>query len=137
MALNHGKALNTNGIHERLENWGRANRGAGPRDASSMTGIVCDRLRRAALGNVWSGVNVHPEVEETDADRVNAAWLRMLDVKQKRLLMWYFVRRSNPDFICRRIGIKRWPASVFDVELRKAEQAIELILAGMTCAQKS
>jgi len=82
-------------------------------------------------------MNPRQEVDEKDAAMVNDAWRRMLNVKQKQLLMWYFVRRSNPDFICRRLSIKLFPRSVFDLELKRAEDAIEKMLTATAYALKS
>lgn len=73
-------------------------------------------------------MSVPIEIDEQDANNVNDAWIGMLDIKQKRMLMWYFVRRSPPEFICKRLGIRRHPASVFDLELWRACDAINKLL---------
>lgn len=94
-----------------------------------MTGVVCDRLRKAALGNVWSGMNTLPEVDDTDADLVERAWRVQLP-KHKALLRWTYVRNASPDFICRRLQMPARPRSVFLLELARAETAIEKTLVG-------
>jgi len=88
-----------------------------------MTGAVCERMRKAALGNVWSG---HGDgIDTEDAARVEEAWQRMSDANHKLLLRWYYVRRSHPDLICRKLKLRIRPFSVFTVARFNAEQAIE------------
>ena len=131
--------MNKVSIRERLENWARwAGAGSGSREGRSMTmtGIVCDRLRKASLGNVWSGVQPLAELDDSDARQVEQAWSR-LEPRHRELLRWWYVRRARSEFICRRLGIKLFPRSVFDLELKRAETAIEKILAGTACAPKS
>jgi hypothetical protein len=131
--------MNKVSIRERLENWARwAGAGSGRQEGQSMTmtGIVCDRLRKAALGNVWSGVEPRSVLDDTDARQVEQAWCR-LEPRSRELLRWWYVRRARPEFICRRLRIKPFPRSVFDLELKRAEIAIEKILMGMPCVPKS
>jgi hypothetical protein len=131
--------MNKVSIIERLENWARwAGSGGRNRESRSitMTGIVCDRLRKASLGNVWSGVQPRTELDDSDAQQVEQAWSR-LEPRYRELLRWWYVRRARPEFICRRLGIKLFPRSVFDLELKRAENAIEKTLAGTACAPKS
>lgn len=131
--------MNKASIRERLENWARwAGSGGRNRDGRSMTmtGIVCDRLRKASLGDVWSGVQPRAELSDTDARQVEQAWCR-LDPHHRELLRWSYVRRARPEFICRRLRIKLFPRSVFDLELKRAEDAIEKILVRAACAPMS
>lgn len=113
-------------ISERLENWGRAQRfSVGRGQHASMTGLICDRLRRAALGNVWSGMEPAQEIDEKDAELVERAWRGMLVFRRKQLLRMHFVRRWPPDAICHHISIKR---RTFDVEMWRSLSSIETIL---------
>jgi DNA-directed RNA polymerase specialized sigma24 family protein len=124
------ETMNKQGIRARLENWAQWSRrpihGKGP---GSMTGIVCDRLRRAALGNVWSGVEARTVIDEQDAQLVELAW-RSLAPKHREILRWHHIRNAPPGLICRRLHIAMRPESIFKLELARAEQAIDSTLAG-------
>jgi hypothetical protein len=95
-----------------------------------MTGIVCDGLRRAALGDVWSGHSAGRTLDSVDAQLVERAW-KSLAPKHKELLRWHYIRNAAPGFICRRLGIAARPASVFAIELAHAEDAIDSALQRM------
>ena len=110
-----------------------------------MTGIVCERMRRAALGDVWSGHGTERKVDHADAELVERAW-KTLEPKHKELLRWHYIRNASPGFICRRLGIAARPASVFDIDLARAEEAIGRALLALAatpfhrvpeCAPKS
>lgn len=115
-------------IRDRLLNWALWSRGGTRRGTDSMTGIVCDSMRRAALGDVWSGHGTGLKVDDTDAALVERAW-KTLAPKHKELLRWHFIRSATPGFICRRLGIAQRPTSVFDIELARAEGFIGRALA--------
>lgn len=95
-----------------------------------MTGVVCDRMRGAALGNIWSGNGVSGRLDSADAELVERAW-KSLAPKHKELLRWHYIRNGTPGFICRRLGIPARPASIFDIELARAEEAIARALAAL------
>lgn len=118
---------------DRISNWAQWSRGGGRRGADSMTGIVCDSMRRAALGDVWSGSGAGLKVDDADAALVERAWKTLMP-KHKELLRWHFIRNATPGFICRRLGIVQRPTSIFDIELARAEEAIGRALAALAAA---
>jgi len=65
-------------IRDRLKNWARwvdwcVRRDLWGRGTDCMTGLICDRLRRAALGDVWSGVQMPSDIDERDAELIERA----------------------------------------------------------------
>lgn len=118
-------------IRDRLENWALCLRMTGYGGAGSMTGEICDRMRSAALGNVWSGHSGAPGIDRLDAELVERAWRRMPETNHKLLLRWYYIRRAHPDMICHKLQIRMRPPSNFPAERRLAEQAIDATLMRM------
>lgn len=55
-----------------------------------------------------------------DADLIERACKR-LPLKHRELLRWHYIRHANPAMICRRMGIKPRPTSIFDIKLARAE----------------
>lgn len=118
---------------DRIENWVAWSRGGARRGGECMTGVVCDSMRRAALGDVWSGHGGGQQVDPADAQLVERAW-KSLAPKHKDLLRWHHIRRAPLGMICRRLGIAACPASVFAIELARAEDAIGRALAAQAAA---
>lgn len=117
-------------IRDRLLNWSLWARQRTGGKLKCMTGVVCDSLRRNALGEVWSGHGTGPVVDPADAELVERAW-KVLTPKHKALLLWTYIHGANPGFICRRLGIAARPASIFDLELNWAERAIDAALESL------
>lgn len=113
-------------IRKRLDNWVRWSRGGNYGGADCMTGAICDRLRKAALGLVSSGPE-QPAIDVEDALAVNDAW-RIQSLRIKNLLLWYYVENKPPAIICRRLRIRLWPARFLNDELQAAEDALEKTL---------
>lgn len=95
-------------IADRLENWARWATGTTRgRAADSMTGALCESLRRASLGFVWSG---HPANNMTDAEEADALLLeqnmRKMPLHLLLFLWWFYIRRAQPGVICRKISIR-------------------------------
>lgn len=65
--------------------------------------------------------------EIADAKAVTAAWIRLPE-RQQSILRWCYVMNAQPAVICRKMGIRQWPASHFKGELLAAEAAIAKIL---------
>jgi len=65
-----------------------------------------------------------------DADLIERAWKR-LPPKHRELLRWHYIRQGHPAMICRRLGIKPRPTSIFDLELAHAEAEIAKALTAM------
>lgn len=93
-----------------------------------MTGFVCDRMQVAAEGALSSGGGGGDRLDSADADLVERAW-RTLKPMYRELLRWHYIRAASPGFICRRLGIKPRPTSIFDIELARSESEIGRALA--------
>lgn len=116
--------METKDIGHRLENWARWATGRAGGGADCMTGAICESMRKAALGNVWSGHNVRDEIDENDALLIERA-ICALPMKQLLLLHWCYVKNAPPHIVCRKLGIPQRPASVFVEQFREAQHAIE------------
>jgi hypothetical protein len=49
----------------------------------------------------------------------------------RELLRWHYIRNANPQMICRRLGIKPRPTSIFDIELARAEAELGAALSSI------
>lgn len=111
-------------VEDRLDNWARwASGRSGPRGADCITGTICESLRRAALGNVWSGNEVREDVNNADALAVERA-MRLLPMPQLLMLVWHYVRRAPSHVICRKLGIPHRPSDVFRQRLEFAQDSM-------------
>jgi hypothetical protein len=113
----------------RLENWARWATSKGSRAGDSMTGIICESMRKAALGNVWSGHDVRDQVDDSDAIKIELA-MRKIPFAQRLLLDWCYIEQARPEVICRKLSIPVRPASEFVERFRAAQEAIEDIVDG-------
>lgn len=130
-------------IRERLENWGRCQRGAsggrmraketrsvspyGGQGYKCMTAVVCNILASAATGDAgWHNSN-RSYLDFTDSDIVTNAWMQMSD-RQKTLLKLTYALNSPVFVICRKLDIRVWPESHFRRELKSAENIIQQII---------
>lgn len=93
-----------------------------------MTGFICDRMRAAAVGELHTSGGGGDRLDSADADLVERAW-KTLQPKHRELLRWHYIRGASPGVICRRMGIKPRPTSIFDLELARAEREIDRVLA--------
>jgi hypothetical protein len=121
-----GHEMKQKSIRERLENWATWSRWSGSRGADCMTGAICERMRKAALGNLLSGAD-RPQLDEDDALRVELAW-RIQTPKNRDLLLWTYINNARPEVICRKLKIPARPVSAFIEAFRAAEDAIEKTL---------
>lgn len=108
----------------RLENWARWATARGSRGADCMTGAICEGMRKAALGNVWSGHEVRDQIDEPDAMRIEVG-MRQLAVQHRLMLHWCYIVQARPEVVCRKLSIAVRPASVFVTLFREAQEAIE------------
>jgi len=115
-------------IREHIFNWAAWSREGRAPETLSNTGIICDRLRVARIGLLSSGPGSGHKIDAADAERVECAW-RRLAPKNRELLRWHYVRNANPNMICRRLGIKPRPTSIFDIELARAETELARVMA--------
>lgn len=124
-------------IKDRLDNWGRCQRGGSGGGVMSaketrsgsgsgggcMTDVICTMMRQAANGRAGSA-GIRSDADHADAELINRAWLSMR-ADPKALLKWYYVHNKNPSEICRRLEIKHYPRKIFENALGAAEDAIE------------
>ncbi len=93
-------------------------------------------MRIAAQGAAWTQ-GTGDRIDSEDAALLERAWKR-LSPKHRELLRWHYIRDARPELICRRLGIKPRPTSIFDIELARAETALGGALsdlAAITLAQ--
>jgi hypothetical protein len=114
-------------IRDRLGNWSAWSRGGTRHGSGCSTAEVCDSLRRAALGDISQGFGGGQRVDLADGELVERAWTKLAP-QHKEMLRWHYLRNAPPGLICRRLGIKPRPTSIFDIELKRAETAIEKAL---------
>lgn len=111
----------------RLENWARWATAAGPRVASSQTGAICDRLRRAELGDEQVS-GERRKIDEVDALTIERSMPHL--TTQHRLLLWYcYIKQAQPGEVCRRMSIPQQPAITFVSLFRAAQAAVELLVS--------
>lgn len=115
-------------IREHIGNWAAWSRDGRATETLSNTAIICDRLRAARTGLLASGSGSGYSIDDADAERVERAWKRLAP-KHRELLRWHYVRNANPNMICRRLGIKPRPTSIFDIELARAEAELARVMA--------
>jgi len=124
--------MKRNSTKERIANWARWARGGAPVASSKNltgTGNVCDRMRIAAEGALFVSSSGE-RLDSDDAERVEQAWKRLTPM-HRDLLRWHYIRNANPQMICRRLGIKPRPTSIFDIELARAEAALGAALSSI------
>jgi hypothetical protein len=101
-------------LDERLNNWAQAMRGGSGHGDSLVASIYFPNVRGRSVGTA---------VDTEDAQLVERAW-RRLEPLERKILQMHFVWRASPGFICRRVGLKARPTSIFDLELAKAKCSI-------------
>lgn len=112
-------------IGDRLENWSRwATARSWGGGADSMTGAVCERMRKAALGNVWSGHEVRDQLDERDAWAIQCA-MADITLQQRMILHWCYIEQARPEVVCRMTKLPVRPISVFVSAFHDAQFAIE------------
>jgi DNA-directed RNA polymerase specialized sigma24 family protein len=121
-------------IRKHIFNWVAWLREGRAPETLSNTGIICDRLRVARMGLRSSAPGSGHRIDAADAERVERAW-RRLAPKHRELLRWHYVRNANPNMICRRLGIKPRPTSIFDIELVRAETELARMMAIIAAQQ--
>ena len=111
-------------IGVRLENWARWATATSHGGADSMTGAVCERLRKAALGNVWSGHDVREELDDRDAWAIQRA-MAEVTLQQRMILHWCYIEQARPEVVCRMTKLPVRPISIFVAAFHDAQHAIE------------
>lgn len=113
-------------IGTRLENWGRWCTARAGRGADCMTGAICESMRKAALGNVWSGHDQRDATDEQDAVLIERG-MRDLPDAQRLLLWWCYIKQQHPGYVARKLS---FPVAEFVERFRAAQEAIEDIVDG-------
>jgi hypothetical protein len=116
-------------IGRRLENWGIwAN--AGPsRSAGSdcMTGVICDAMRRHAVGELHPPSAVDTRIDMADAEAINRA-ITKIDELHRWVLHWTYVVCARPWGVAGACG---FPTKEYGVRLGDAQAAIEDAVGGV------
>lgn len=105
-------------IEKRLENWARAQRNGAGGDGGR------DSLVASIYFPTVPGRTVDATIDLEDASRVEAAVRKIMSLDRKVLQM-HFVWNAPPPVICRKLGLKVRPTSVFDLALVHAKRAVE------------
>jgi hypothetical protein len=112
-------------IGSRLENWGRWARERA-QAGISPTGVYCERLKKAALGDLGRGSDERRKVDEVDAKVMEDAILTLADW-QVLLLKLCYVEGSPPEYVARKCRFKvRDFTPIFRSTQRAAECAAEI-----------
>jgi hypothetical protein len=139
--------MNITPLKDRLENWGKYQRGGnragaggmhaketrsasphGGQGYKCMTGVICNILATSATGpSGWRQSVPMTSEEIADAKLVTLAYITLKD-RAKDVLRWCYVLNAQPAVICRKLGIQPWPASNFKRELEAAEDGIAKVL---------
>ncbi|KWU26792.1 hypothetical protein [Burkholderia cenocepacia] len=106
-------------IEQQLENWARAQRGG-----QGGTDGLTSSIYFPSVG----GRTVDSTLDLEAANRMEAAMRKIMPFDRKVLTM-HFVWRAPPAVICRRLGLKARPTSIFDLALAHAKRVIEEKLA--------
>lgn len=116
--------MTSKSIGDRLENWARWATARAGRGADCMTGAICESMRKAALGNVWSGHEVRDETDDQDAIAIERG-MRDLPDAQRLLLWWCYIKQQHPGYVARKLS---FPVREFVDRFREAQEAIEDIV---------
>lgn len=91
-------------LEARLENWSWWSREGKPQGTSSILGI----MREAGYQQTEGVREVPIKIDVVDAMEIEAAWSKMLESREKRLLQEAYASPSRPLWItCRRAGIRQ------------------------------
>lgn len=111
-------------IDTRLHNWALWLESIGrTRGASCITGLICDNMRAAALGNVWSGHDVKEYVDAADAQVIERC-MRTLLKPVRDVLRMHYVECKRWQIICRTARV-RVSKEHFDMVMQRARAAVE------------
>lgn len=105
-------------LEERLINWARAQSGGGGGDSGS------DSLVASIYFPGVAGRSINSTLDVADANRVEVA-MRALFPLDRKLLQMHYVWHKPPFVICRRLGLKVRPTTVFDRALAHARRVLE------------
>jgi hypothetical protein len=116
-------------IGARLEAWARWATSRTRGGADCMTGAVCEGMRRAELGDVWSGHTVRDNLDDDTADAIRIQrGMVHLSLQHRLVLNWTYIEQARPEVVCRMCNIPVRPISEFVRIFRDAQAAIEDIV---------
>lgn len=104
-------------IEKRLENWARAQRNGGGEGGS-------DSLVASIYFPSVGGRSIDSTLDLEDANKVEVAVRKLMPLDRK-LLQLHYVWRKPPFVICRRLGLKVRPTTIFDFAFTHAKRAVE------------
>lgn len=110
-------------LEDRLINWARCQR-VSPSDAGGLGLTANIYFRDTSV----PGRTIDASLDVEDANRIEVA-LRKIMPMDRQLLRMHFVWRKPPFVICRRLGLRVRPTTIFDLALAHAVRAIEEKLA--------
>lgn len=117
-------------IGRRLENWGMwanmGNRG-GRGGSDNMTAVICENMRRHAVGELHPPAPVNDRIDVPDAERINAALARIAQ-EHRWVLHWTYVVCAKPWGVAGACG---FPTSEYGVRMGDAQAAIEVAAGGI------
>ncbi|PCE32805.1 hypothetical protein [Burkholderia ubonensis] len=105
-------------IEKRLENWARAQRNGGGGDSGGDSLVA--NIYFPSVG----GRAIDSTIDLEDANRVEVAVRKVMPLDRK-LLQMHYVWSKPPFVICRRLGLKVRPTSIFDFALTHAKRAVD------------
>jgi hypothetical protein len=106
-------------LEDRLLNWARCQR-VSPSDAGGMGLTANIYFRDTSV----PGRTIDASLDVEDAHRIEVAMRKIMPM-DRQLLQMHFVWRKPPFVICRRLGLRVRPTTVFDLALAHAVRAIE------------
>lgn len=113
-------------ITQRLENWGRwAKSSEGPVAAASMTGAICESLRRAELGTASIAVPGERAIDSADAVLVGRGMVK-LTLDHRRILGLLYVDGARKPYIA---AFVRVHPDDFEQHLTAAQDALSAALS--------
>ena len=116
-------------IGRRLENWGMwanmGSRGGGGSDC--MTGVICENMRRNAVGELHAPAPVSDRIDLPDAEAINRAITR-IDEIHRWVLHWTYVVCAKPWGVAGACG---FPTREYGIRLGDAQEAIEQAVGGV------
>jgi len=116
-------------IGRRLENWGAwANMGSrGGSGADCMTGVICDNMRRNAVGELHPPAPVNDRIDIPDAETINRAITKIPEI-HRWVLHWTYVVCAKPWGVAGACG---FPTREYGIRLGDAQAAIETAVGGV------
>ncbi len=100
-------------------------RGGGGADC--MTGVICENMRRNAVGELHAPAPVNDRLDMPDAEAMNRA-ITKIDELHRWVLHWTYVVCAKPWGVAGACG---FPTREYGVRLGDAQEAIEQAVGGV------